>query len=605
MHRFPWWAAAFVALNIAVAILVPWLDLHDPYAIATTRQFEAPSWTHPLGLDELGRDVLSRLLWGSRTSLSIALAAAAFGCIVGVLFGMAGGFLRGAVETVILRSTDALLCFPPLLLALLAVTLMGVGYSTLIPLMALVFLPSFIRIAYASVLSIRSQDYVEAMRVLGAGRVRVLAGTILPNIAGPVLVQFSLAASAAITLESGLSFIGLGVAPPTPTWGGMIGAGRGVMQNAPLQLLWPCLMLTITIVSINMLCDGLRDMLDPQSVPVRLTRRQPLPAAPTAPAMQEFQLDGLDVAIATPDGRSIMPVQGVSFAVASGQTLALVGESGSGKSMTGLALTGLLPLNAAVVGGAAWLDGQELLREDETKARARRGRDIAMIFQDPASSLNPLQRVGTQIEEMLRLHDPGDAPPRGPRVIELLSRVGIPDPARRARAWPHELSGGMRQRVMIAMAIANRPSLVIADEPTTALDVTIQAQILELLAELQRETGLALIFITHNLPVVAEMADRVAVMYAGQIVETGAVAEVFADPRHPYTRALLASAAPPEGLAPQGLPGQVPAFNALPHGCRFAPRCGMRGDACEAAPPPLVDTAAGWQSRCIRWKELA
>jgi len=270
------------------------------------------------------------------------------------------------------------------------------------------------------------------------------------------------------------------------------------------------------------------------------------------------------VAIATPDGRSIISVQSVSLTVAPGYTLALVGEGGSGKSTTGLALTGLLSSKAAVVGGAARLDGQELLREDEAKARARRGRDIAVIFQDPASSLNPVQRDGTQMEERLRLHDPGDAPPCDPWVIELPARVGIPEPERRARAWPHERSGGMHQRVMIAMAIANRPSVVIADEPTTALDVTIQAQILELLAELQRETCLALIFVTHNLPVVGEVADRVAVMYAGQIFETGMVAEVFAAPRHPYTRALLAN----------------------------------------GAPPPLVDTAMGWQSRCIRWKEL-
>jgi peptide/nickel transport system permease protein len=435
MRRFPWWAAGFVALSIIVAILVPWLGLHDPYTIATGRQFEAPSWTHPLGRDELGRDVLSRLLWGSRTSLSVALASAVSGCVLGVLLGMIGGFLRGPVEVVILRGTDALLCFPPLLLALLAVTLLGVGYSTLIPLMALVFLPSFVRIAYASVLSIRSQDYVEAMRVLGAGRIRVLMGTILPNIAGPVLVQFSLAASAAITLESGLSFIGLGVAPPTPTWGGMIGAGRSVMQHAPLQLLWPCLMLTMTIVSINMLCDGVRDMLDPQSLPMRLKRRPVLPPAPPAPAERGFQLQGLDVAIVTPGGGRILPVNDVSLAVAPGRTLALVGESGSGKSMTGLALTGLLPASAAVSAGAAWLDGEELLREGEKQARSRRGRDIAMIFQDPASSLNPVQRIGTQIEEMLRLHDAPGAPARGPRVIELLARVGIPDP-RPARPAP-------------------------------------------------------------------------------------------------------------------------------------------------------------------------
>ncbi|MEJ0018818.1 MAG: dipeptide/oligopeptide/nickel ABC transporter permease/ATP-binding protein [Acetobacteraceae bacterium] len=604
MRRFPWWAAGFLTLLILIAALVPWLGLHDPYAIATNRQFAPPTWDHPLGLDELGRDVLSRLLWGSRTSLSIALASATVGLIVGSLLGMLGGFLRSFVEPIILRATDALLCFPPVLLSLLVVTLCGVGFSTLIPLMGFIFMPGFIRVAYSSVLTVRSQDYVEAMRVLGAAWPRIIAGAILPNIAGPLLVQFSLAVSAAITLEAGLSFIGLGVAPPTPTWGGMIGAGRNVVVQAPLHLLWPCLALTLTIISVNMFCDGLRDVLDPQSRPARAARRSSSGPAPMAAPSPGLLVQGLSVEIATDRG-TIMPVKDISFAVAPGRTLALVGESGSGKSLTGLALTGLLPTNAVVSSGAAWLDGTELLHQEEAKARKLRGKSVAMVFQDPASSLNPVQRIGAQIGEMLRLHDPADAGPVSPRVVRLLERVGIPDPARRARAYPHELSGGMRQRVMIAMAIANNPRLIIADEPTTALDVTIQAQILELLAELQREHDLALIFITHSLPVVAEIADTVAVMYAGELVEYGAVDQVFARPLHPYTRALLASAATDDGAPPAGIPGQVPAFTALPPGCRFATRCPNRQEVCETTAPSLREVVPGRETRCLRWKELA
>jgi peptide/nickel transport system permease protein len=228
-----------------------------------------------------------------------------------------------------------------------------------------------------------------------------------------------------------------------------------------------------------------------------------------------------------------------------------------------------------------------------------------MVFQDPMSSLNPVHRVATQIAEAIRAHRPrlGETEATG-EAVDLLRRVGIPDPERRARAFPHELSGGMRQRVMIAMAVANAPRLLIADEPTTALDVTVQAQILDLLADLRRETGMGLVFITHSLAVVAEIADTVAVMYAGEIVERGLVAEVFARPLHPYTRALLAAV--PEGeAAPVGIPGNVPLPHAHPEGCRFAPRCALAVDACRAAPPPLEAAAPGRDVRCIRWAETS
>jgi peptide/nickel transport system permease protein len=237
--------------------------------------------------------------------------------------------------------------------------------------------------------------------------------------------------------------------------------------------------------------------------------------------------------------------------------------------------------------------------------RTLRGGVMATIFQDPLSSLNPVHRIGKQISEALHAHGEISRDTASKKTMELLSRVGMPEPERRARAFPHELSGGMRQRTMIAMAIANDPRLLIADEPTTALDVTIQAQVLDLLTQLRRELGMALVFITHSLPVVAEIADRVLVMYAGEIVEHGPARQVFASPLHPYTRALLQSAPRDDGTLPIGIPGTVPLPHALPPGCAFAPRCVLRNDMCETQHPALTEITPGRGTRCLRWRELA
>ena len=604
MRRFPWLAATAVGALALLAVAAPVLRLPDPVHMDIAARMAAPSAAHLLGRDEYGRDVLSRLIWGGRTSLAVALASATLACVAGTLLGVVGGFMRGIAELLAVRSMDVVLCFPPLLLALLVVTLLGPGAGTLIPVLAVLFLPGFTRVAYAGVLSARSLDYVEAVRALGAGPWRIMLRTILPAIGGPVLVQFSLAAAAGVLLESGLSFLGLGVVPPTPSWGLMIGAARTTMNQDPALLLWPCLALTLTILAMNAFCDGLRDAVDPHPAAPRLRRRFAAPTAPTAPLPEQrgLALSGLTVEIATPTG-SVRPVRDISLHVEPGETLAIVGESGSGKSLTGLAVMGLLPPVARVASGAIDLDGTDLVRLDETALRQRRGAEMAMVFQDPGSSLNPVHRVGAQIVEAIRAHQKLSERAARDQALALLRRVGIPDAVRRLDAFPHELSGGMRQRVMIAMAIANSPHLLIADEPTTALDVTLQAQVLELLADLQRERRLALLFITHSLPVVAEIADRVTVMYAGEIVEQGAVAEVFARPLHPYTAALLASVPAEEGPPPRPIPGVVPSPHALPPGCAFAPRCPRAVARCNAGPPSLMRVSEGRLTRCIRWAE--
>jgi oligopeptide transport system ATP-binding protein len=318
-----------------------------------------------------------------------------------------------------------------------------------------------------------------------------------------------------------------------------------------------------------------------------------------------------DLAVTFPGRRPVAALSGVGFHIAKGEVVALVGESGSGKSVTSLAAMGLLPPNAKISGSASFVrrDGRKVELLDPDGSASVRGTEIAMIFQEPMTSLNPVMRVGDQIGEGLRVHERASPAAARARSRELLTRVGIPDPERRLDSYPHEMSGGMRQRAMIAMALACRPSLLIADEPTTALDVTIQAQILDVLRGLQRETGMAVLFITHDLGVVAEFAARTVVMYAGRVVETGPTAELLARPRHPYTAGLLASM--PALTAPgetrrkvNPIPGQPPNMAAPPPGCAFAPRCAyVKPGLCDAAVPAL-ETVDGRAIRCARVGEL-
>jgi peptide/nickel transport system permease protein len=593
-----------VALIVLAAAFAPWLGLPDPVRQDVANRLAPWLPGSPLGRDEFGRDVLSRILWGARASLAVAFASALIAGVLGTALGLLAGWFRGVAELLSVRFADVILCFPPILLALLVVTLLGPGTGTLILVLSILYLPGFVRVTFAEVLSARSQDYVEAVRALGAPTPRILLRSILPNIAGPVLVQFSLAVAAAVVVESGLSFLGLGVVPPTPSWGLMIRGARSTMEQAPLLLLWPCVALTLTILAMNLLCDAVRDLADKRGG-ARLPRLRPIDRVlpgllPPADPRALLDVRGLTVEIATPTG-AIRPVEDVSFAVAPGRTLAIVGESGSGKSLAATAVMGLLPPVAQASAGVALFEGRDLLAMAAEERRRLRGGAIAMVFQDPMSSLNPVHRVGDQVAEAIRAHRDVPADAALAEAVALLKRVGIADPESRARAHPHELSGGMRQRVMIAMAIANRPRLLIADEPTTALDVTVQAGILDLLATLRREEGMALVLITHSLGVVAEVADEVVVMYAAQVVERGSVAEVFARPLHPYTRALLA-AVPDGENEPEGIAGVVPRPDAWPPGCRFAPRCGFATAACTT--PPALEEVGERAVRCRRWREL-
>jgi oligopeptide/dipeptide ABC transporter ATP-binding protein len=311
-------------------------------------------------------------------------------------------------------------------------------------------------------------------------------------------------------------------------------------------------------------------------------------------------IEDLEAVFSSPRG-DLRAVDGLDLAVSAGEVLGLVGESGCGKSMTALSVLGLLPPPGRVAGGRVLFDGQNLLGLPPRRLREIRGADIAMVFQEPMTSLNPVFTVGRQVAEQVLAHRAAGKAEAWRQAVEMLTKVGVPDPARRANDYPHQLSGGLRQRVMIAMALIMQPRLLMADEPTTALDVTIQAQILGLMRDLQAQSGAAILLITHNLAVVAQMADRVAVMYTGRLVETAPVGEIFAQPLHPYTRGLLAclpSRAPHPGMRLPTIAGIVPALNELPPGCAFSDRCPERFAPCQKAEPALAEVSPGRAVRC-------
>jgi peptide/nickel transport system ATP-binding protein/oligopeptide transport system ATP-binding protein len=336
-------------------------------------------------------------------------------------------------------------------------------------------------------------------------------------------------------------------------------------------------------------------------------QQDPTKSVATAPPL--IEVEDLQTSFIVGEGQVVRAVDGVSFVVNAGETLAIVGESGSGKSVTSLSIMRLLPKKIGQISrGAIRLRGRDLVNLTDREMRAIRGNDIGMIFQEPMTSLNPVHTIGTQIAEVVIQHTKVSKREAHKRAIEMLEVVGIPEPVRRADQYPHEMSGGMRQRAMIAMALACEPSVLIADEPTTALDVTIQAQILDLMRTLQEKLGMAIVFITHDLGVVSEMAKRVVVMYAGQVVETGTVEEIFTKPLMPYTSGLMQSIPrmDPDGAKTRlkTIPGYVPLLTKLPSGCRFRTRCAFAEERCAAAEPPLEVLDSGRSVRCIRWKEL-
>ena len=509
-----------------------------------------------------------------------------------------------------MRAVEAIVSIPGIMVAIVVIAILGTGLHRAMFALGILYSTAFLRLARSVVLTEREEVYVKSARVVGAKPSRILIRHIFLNIAPPLIVQVTLTVGAVLLAEAGLSFIGIGVQPPQASWGTMLNTAVSYMELNPFLAVPPGLAIVATVLAVNLLGDVLRDSIGRgirmPATPgrtlskVRSAERAPLEARPD----DALLVDGLEVLVSPKGGEEVQVVTDMSIRIGKGETLGLVGESGSGKTVTGLALMGLIGAGGRIAKGRVLLDGTDLLSLSPAGLEKARGNDIAMVFQDPTTSLNPAYTVGSQIAEVLRVKQGLSRRAAWDRTVALIDRVGIPRAAERAEAFPHELSGGMAQRIAIARALSCDPKLLIADEPTTALDVTVQQEILDLFRDLQEEFGMAMLFVTHDLAVAADVCDRIAVMYCGEIVETAPVDQLFAAPAHPYTLGLLSamphgsSGTPPLPV----IPGAVPTPGHWPEGCRFAPRCAYADAAC-AAPVPL--TGGRRLVRCVHADALS
>ncbi len=608
----------FVVGIVGACALAPWLAPYSPYTNDFNAVLSGPGLHHLLGTDELGRDTLSRILYGGRPTLLATGLATAIAVVLGTALGVLSGYRRGWVDRVLAAWGDLLLAMPVLVVLIVVISVFPSSlYPTMIPLGVLLSAGPM-RVVRSATLAVREELYIDAARVVGLPHRRIMSRHVVPRLWGPIVVQATLVAAVALVVASGLAFLGFGINPPTPSWGSMVADAATQFERQAWLLVPSGGIITLTVLALGLLGDGITSLVDERWMGTRLRRGRiraqrptaavasaagPRPDDPERPGDSLLSVRGLSVGFAADRVGPRTVVDDVSFELRPGRTLSVVGESGCGKSMTARAILGVLPAGGRILGGSVRLGDLELVGARRSRLGSVRGRHIGFIGQEPHASLDPTQTVGSALAEVGRRYDRslGRREARA-RVLDQLARVRLDDPARVAASYPHQLSGGMAQRVAIARALAGAPEILIADEPTTALDVTVQAEILALLRSLQDTTGVAILLITHDWGVVASLADEVVVMYAGQVVERSAVDEVFARPLHPYTEALLRSdphRASDGGLLPV-IDGAVPAPGSWPSGCRFAPRCRYATAACEAGPVALERPVPGRESRCIR-----
>ncbi|SDO88471.1 peptide/nickel transport system permease protein [Lutimaribacter pacificus] len=595
-----------LATLVVCAIFADWISPYDPLKQDLISALQPPSARHWLGTDDLGRDVLSRLIHGCRIALIAAAEATGIAVLIGVPIGMFVGFRGGWWDWITMRIVEAMVSIPGIMVAIVIIAILGTGLHRAMFALGILYSTAFLRLARSVVLAEREEVYVKSARVIGASPSRVLLRHIFPNIAPPLIVQITLTVGAVLLAEAGLSFIGIGVQPPNASWGTMLNTAAVFMDLAPFLALPPGLAIVATVLSVNLLGDVIRDSIGRgirTATPPRgrVQRAATVASDPVMPREDDvLRVEGLEVFVTAKTGEEVQVLSDLSFSIARGETLGLVGESGSGKTITGLAIMDLIGAGGRVTGGKVMLDGIDLRGLSRRRMIEVRGNDVAMVFQDPTTSLNPAYTVGNQIAEVLRRKKGLGTTEAQKQTVELIDRVGIPGAAERAKAYPHELSGGMAQRIAIARALSCNPKLLIADEPTTALDVTVQQEILDLFRDLQEEFGMAMLFVTHDLAVAADICDRISVMYAGEIVETAPVNALFATPRHPYTAGLL-SASPhgSDGTPPlPTIPGSVPTPGQWPEGCRFSARCPYATAACKVRVPLIQGV------RCVRSDEI-
>lgn len=533
---------AILVIFLFLGVFAQWIAPQDPNA-SDLRLVNAPVGTpgYPLGGDESGRDILSRLLYSLTTAVVSAGIGAGVALVIGVVAGLVGGYFGAVTRGVTEWTFSLIMTFPGILLLIILMPVTGGDYRATMLIFGVLLAPGIYRIVRNLVLGVKNELYVDAARVSGLGNIRILGRHVLFVVRGPIIIAAAFMAGSAINVQSGLAFLGVG-SLQVPSFGAMIASGFRNLYIAPTQFLWPSLTLGVITAALVLLGNSLRDVLEgTQPKPVKLRPSGSARTETVRAADPRYLLEISDLRIAYPaaNGQSTEVVRGVSLALAKGETLGLVGESGSGKSQTAFATLGVLPNEATITAGSIRFEGRELVDLPERAVRSVRGTGIAYIPQEPMSNLDPSFRIGAQLVEGVRAASGISRSEAKQRVLSLLSRCGIADPDRTFRAYPHEVSGGMAQRVLIAGAVASRPKLLIADEPTTALDVTVQAEILDLLRDLQTELGMAVLLVTHNFGVVADICDRIAVMNAGEILEVGDALDIFDNPQHEYTRMLL------------------------------------------------------------------
>jgi peptide/nickel transport system permease protein len=616
----------FLLAVLVASLLAPLVSPYDPLVADFMDSLQGPSRKHPLGTDLLGRDVLSRMLHsGAAAFLNIAVALGV-ALVISVPIGILAGLLRGRFDAVVTRSADLVLSVPGILVFLIVLAVFQQNMMAAMAAFGFLSSPGQIRVIRSAAIAIGEEPYIAAARVSGLSKWQIAMRHILPRVIGPILVNMSLLAAQALGLNTGLNFLGLGVTPPAPSWGGSIADAANAMAQQPWLLVPTGGIVALVILALVLLGDALRDVFveswsggresngrnRSRVLSMAGTRAPQGAARADAPLsdglMPLVRVEGLTIAFPSPERKDgwLPVVQGMSLEIGRHESIGLVGESGCGKTLTGLAILGLLPKGARILDGSIRIDGRETLSMAKKERSALRGSVVAFISQEPMVALDPLFSVGNQLREAIRTHRPLSRRQADARALELLAQVQIEDPRRVARQYPHELSGGMAQRVSIAIALSGNPSVLLADEPTTALDVTVQAEIIDLLRTIQKETGMAILFISHDWGVVADMCSRVVVMYAGQGVEYGSLMDMLGQPLHPYTRGLLLAnpRLAERGSALPTIPGTVPAPAQWPVGCHFHGRCPYAEPACASGPIGLGAFGDGRFSRCIRTESI-
>lgn len=558
--------SAICLIVVAIAAIIgPYLAPHNPNTASLELVLAPPSSAHPLGADGSGYDILSRMLFGTQVSVTAALFALIVSLVIGVTAGLIAGYGGGWFDTGASWLTSLTMALPGIVVLIAASSAFGSALWTTMLIFGILLSPVFYRLVYAAVRAVRNELYIDAARVSGLSDARIIARHIFPVVRAPIIIQSANVLGVAIAVQAALGFLGLGDSN-TITWGGVLADAFANIYADPLLLVWPSLTIGLTCIALSLFANALRDELEGGTrIRRRRTKSEPTPLPKsTVPAGETFD-NGLTQPFLTPDdtlttqstsllqvrdlcigydqrdGTTLNVVHRVSLDLKSGEVHGLVGESGSGKTQTAFAVLGLLPQGGRVLGGTIIYEGVPLHCASERDFATLRGSRIGYIPQDPMSNLDQSFKIGSQLVEPLRVVHGLNKNDATEKALALLERVGIKEPRRTFDAYPFEISGGMAQRVLIAGAVSLEPDLIIADEPTTALDVSVQAEVLDLLRDLQQENGMAMVLVTHNFGVVADLCDSVTVMNKGVSVESGPVRKILEHPAHPYTQSLLSA----------------------------------------------------------------